>query len=184
VTGNRLADGKVLSDISFFDLSENEHKTLIIRLRKNLSDNRDRGTVDLESILSLLDKSKRIPDKIGEKGAVIIWIDPEKEPSKHIINDLALLKNELDEWGGEFLLLTDPFQAKTRINSNFISGLPSKTYYGNDNNMESFKKSVNIVPETDIKMPVVLLSDKNGKILYSSTGYQTGIGEQILKNIN
>jgi hypothetical protein len=184
VTGNRMADGKVLSGISFFDLSENEHKTLIIRLRKNLSDNRDLGTVDLDSILSLLDKSKSIPDNIGEKGAVIIWIDPEKEPSKHVINDLALLKNELDEWGGEFLLLTDPFQAKTRINSNLISGLPSKTYYGNDNNMESFKKSVNIIPETDIKMPVVLLSDKNGKILFSSTGYKTGIGEQILKNIN
>jgi hypothetical protein len=184
VTGNRLADGKVLSNINFFDLSENEHKTLIIKLRNNFSDNRSHGTVDLESILRLLDKSKSIPDKISEKGAVIIWIDPEKEPSKHIINDLALLKRDLDAWGGDFLFLTDPIQTKTQINTNSINGLPSRTFCGTDAHMESFKKFVNIVPETDIKLPVVLLSDKNGKILFSSTGYKTGIGEQILKNIN
>lgn len=184
VTGNRLADGKVLSNITFFDLSENEHKTLAIKLRKNFSDNRSHGTVDLENILRLLDKSKSIPGKLSEKGAVIIWIDPEKEPSKHIINDLTLLKYELDAWGGEFLFLTDPIQTKTLISSNSINGLPSRTFYGTDNHMESFKKFVKIIPETDIKMPVVLLSDKNGKILFTSIGYKTGIGEQILKNLN
>ena len=34
VTGNRLNDSKILSNISFFDLSENEHRTVEVRIRK------------------------------------------------------------------------------------------------------------------------------------------------------
>jgi transglutaminase-like putative cysteine protease len=39
VTGNRLNDSKILSNISFFDLSGNEHKTIEVKLRKNISEN-------------------------------------------------------------------------------------------------------------------------------------------------
>ena len=43
VTGNRLNDSKILSDISFFDLSENEHKTVEVKIRKDLSENKILG---------------------------------------------------------------------------------------------------------------------------------------------
>ncbi len=33
VTGNRLSDSKILSNISFFELSENEHKTVDVKIR-------------------------------------------------------------------------------------------------------------------------------------------------------
>jgi hypothetical protein len=36
VTGNRLNDSKILSDITFFDLRENEHKTINVRLRRDI----------------------------------------------------------------------------------------------------------------------------------------------------
>ena len=34
VTGNRISDSKILSNISFFDLSENEHKTINVKNQK------------------------------------------------------------------------------------------------------------------------------------------------------
>jgi len=37
VTGNRLSDSKILSNISFFELSENEHKTVDVKIRKKIS---------------------------------------------------------------------------------------------------------------------------------------------------
>jgi len=37
VTGNRINDSKILSSLFFFDLSENQHKTLDIKLRKDTS---------------------------------------------------------------------------------------------------------------------------------------------------
>ncbi len=184
VTGNRLNDGGVLSNLKFFDLYENEHKAVVIKLRKNFSDFRVHGTVNLENILQLFGKSKSGPDKINEKGTVIIWVDPDKEPAKHIFNDLALLKHELDTWGGDFLFLTDLPQNKAGSNTRSFIGLPVNSYFSSDNQMAAYKDYVNITPEPDMRMPVVLLSDKNGKILFSSTGYKIGIGEQILKHIN
>jgi hypothetical protein len=38
VTGNRLIDSRVLSNISFFDLSGNEHKTIEVKIRKDVSE--------------------------------------------------------------------------------------------------------------------------------------------------
>ena len=35
VTGNRFNDSKILSDISFFDLKENQHLTIEVNLRKD-----------------------------------------------------------------------------------------------------------------------------------------------------
>ena len=40
VTGNRLNDSKILSNITFFDLSENEHKTIDVKLRKDIQENK------------------------------------------------------------------------------------------------------------------------------------------------
>ena len=37
VTGNRINDSKILATLSFFELKENEHKAIDIKLRKDVS---------------------------------------------------------------------------------------------------------------------------------------------------
>ncbi len=46
VTGNRINDSKILSNISFFDLAEGEHKTVMVKLRKDLSPSEILGKID------------------------------------------------------------------------------------------------------------------------------------------
>ena len=106
VTGNRLNDSKILSNISFFDLSENEHKTIEVNLRKDISENKIHGRIDLKKIINLFYVTKSPQSCVKDKGVVIIWIESDKEPTKHIFYDLPLLKSELDAWGGNFLFLT------------------------------------------------------------------------------
>ena len=110
---------------------------------------------------------------------MIIWIDPEKEPTKHIFNDLPLLKSELDAWGGKFLFLSD-----TPFNGNDLKGLPANTTFATDSNMEFLKKYVKFNSPAEISSPVVVVSDNDGNIVFSSMGYRIGIGEQILKALN
>ncbi|MGD0756089.1 MAG: hypothetical protein ABR927_13630 [Bacteroidales bacterium] len=45
------------------------------------------------------------------------------------------------------------------------------------------KNSVNLNLPPDLNLPVVVMSDKDGNVLFISTGYRIGIGEQILKYI-
>jgi hypothetical protein len=183
VTGNRLDNSKILSNISFFDLLENEHKTVVVQIRKDVTEKQILGNIDLKKIDSLFHLIKSSESCVNDKGVVIIWIDPEKEPSKHIFNDLALLKNELDVWGGKFIFLMDSIHTGNLFNPENIKGLPVKTSFDIDNKMTAFRKSVKISPPPDFNLPFIVMADKAGNILFTSAGYRIGIGEQILKYI-
>jgi hypothetical protein len=77
VTGNRLNDSKILSNISFFEISENEHKTIEVKIRKDISDNKLLGTINLNKVIDLFDNIKIDPERVTCKGVTILWIDPE-----------------------------------------------------------------------------------------------------------
>ena len=177
VTGNRLSDSKILSNISFFDLSENEHKTIDVKIRKDASEKKILGKIDLKKIYTLSHLNNSSQSCINNKGLVIIWIDPEKEPTKHIFNDLPLLKTELDVWGGKFLFLSD----SNSFNPENVKGLPANSSFGIDNQMSVLKNSLKLNLPPELNLPVVLITDRDGNILFISTGYRIGIGEQILK---
>jgi transglutaminase-like putative cysteine protease len=179
VTGNRLSSSKILSSINFFDLSEGEHKTVQIKIRKDMKGDKILGNIDLNSIISLLDRTKVSLERIKEKGVVLLWIEPDKEPTKHIFNDLPRLKEELDDWGGYFLFFTDPSTNWKGFNNEELNTMPANTLCGCDEKI--LQRSFRFIDSSEIKLPYVVMADKNGNILYFSAGYRIGIGEQILR---
>ncbi len=189
VTGNRLNNSKILSNISFFDLSENEHRTVEVQIRKDVTEKKILGKIDLKKIDSLIHLTKSSESCVNDKGGILIWIDPEKEPTKHIFNELRLLKSEMDAWGGKFLFLetgtgqNQSLQDAKSFNTEKIKGLPANTFISIDNKMTVFRNSIKINPLPDMNLPFVVLADKDGNILFTSAGYRIGIGEQILKYI-
>lgn len=176
VTGNRLSSGKILSNISFFDLSENEHKTLEIVIRKDPAGKKILGLIDLEK-LSQNCRLKNLSQSCTRyNGMVIIWMETGNEPSRHIFNDIQKMKTEFDKWGGSFIFLTP-----AEYNHEAQEDLPVNTTFGIDGEMSSLKTLVKFNPHTDIVSPCVIVTDKNGNIVFASTGYRIGIGEEILK---
>jgi len=183
VTGNRINDSKILSTLSFFELKENEHKAIDIKLRKDLSPVEILGTIDLNIKISLPDKSGITLKSIADKGIVLAWIDPDKEPTKHIFNDLPLLKSELDSWGGYFIFLSNQSEASNNFNLESIKGLPANSLFSVDIDSKILKEITKSDSLSDIHFPFLVLTDKNGNIILKSEGYRIGIGEQILKKI-
>ena len=179
VTGNRLASSRILSELTFFDLAAGEHRSVEVKIRKDLTPQRILGNIDLQIVLKLLDENVTVADRITEKGVVIIWIDPEKEPSRHIFNDLPHLKKELDEWGGYFIFLTDPSAKWEGFSEGQLKTLPFNLLCGHDNPVSN--TAISSLDPTGIRLPFVVLTDKTGNILYSSSGYRIGVGEQILR---
>jgi hypothetical protein len=179
VTGNRLNDSKILSNLSFFEISAGEHKTLEVSVRKDISERKALGQIDIERFSELTGIATLSQSCKKDNGLVIIWIEPEKEPTKHIFNDLPLLKAELDAWGGKFLFLSD-----TLFTGTGLRGFPANTTFAADKNMDFLKKYVRFNSPVEISSPVVVVSDGDGNIVFSSMGYRIGVGEQILKAIN
>ena len=180
VTGNRLSDSKILSNMSFFDLAVNEHKTVDVKIRKDLSEKRILGHIDLNILntLSLFNKSSQACS--NDKGIVLIWIDPEQEPTKHIFNDLPHFKDELDAWGGTILFLTTGTDKDLSYHPEAFTGMPLNTFFGVDKQMNILRNKTKFTTMPEMNMPVIISADKDGNILFISTGYRIGIGEQIL----
>jgi hypothetical protein len=185
VTGNRLNDSRILANLTFFKLSEGEHRSVNIKLRYDKSAPEILGTADLGKILYDITKDKEKSDVIAGKGAVLIWIEPDREPTKHVLNDLPLLKQELDSWPGSFVFLNiSPGDAESLLSSELKAKLPVNSIFSDDNSLEVLKTVMGSSSTTGVSFPLVLMIDGKGEIIYRSEGYQIGIGEQILKQVN
>ena len=183
VTGNRISDNRILSTIKFFDLKENEHKVLNIELKKEISPPVVLGNVNLKTKILLSDKRQISLDTMATKGFVISWIEPDKEPTKHVLNDLPLLKIELDDWGGYFIFLTGQSENDNNFNFKTLKGLPEKSLFGTDSGFEIIRGITGNTTYSDMHLPYIILVDKNGNIIFRSEGYRIGIGEQLLKKV-
>ena len=137
------------------------------------------GNIDVKKITSLFGLSDAALSRIKEKGVVVLWAEPDKEPTKHIFNDLIHLKQELDEWGGYFLVLTDPDASWSGFSSMELKSMPANILFAHDNII--LTGVFNSSAACEIGLPYVVMADKSGKVLYSSSGYRIGIGEQILR---
>jgi transglutaminase-like putative cysteine protease len=182
VTGNRISDSKILSDITFFSLNEGERKQINIKLRNAPKSKEVLGFLDINKVVAGFENSDKILARIKDKGAAIFWIDPEKEPTKHIFNDLPKLKSEFDSWGGYFIMLNGKSSAAIANINEIMKGLPSNTIFGSDSDLAILGSSVDLKTLPDDKFPYVAVVDNKGNILFRSVGYRIGIGEQILKN--
>ena len=183
VTGNRISDSKILTNLMFFHLKENEHRDLIIKLRKHDQEKVILGKLDPLNTASLFGENKDLLPEIKKRGVVIIWIDPDREPTRHIFKDLPLLKAELDAWGGYFLFLHGKPFPEGSSHPSALKGLPANSLFGNDIELEFLSRTMDIKTPADESLPFVLVSDRNGNIVFTSAGYRIGIGEQILKYV-
>jgi len=181
VTGNRTDELTVLSSVRFFDLEAGERKTVKIELRKQIKPALVMGKIDLDQAFEH-DSIKRNLAAYADTGLIIIWIDNDKEPSKHILNDIPLVRKEFDELGCQLIFLSAPFLKSASYKPELVKGLPGKSLFGFDEDL-SILKSVYGRSPTEIQMPFVLYTDNHGNIYYKSEGYRIGIGEQILKSI-
>ena len=68
VSGNRLGNSKILSNISFFELLENEHRTVVVQIRKDVTEKKVLGNIDLKMIDSLFHLTKSSESCVNDKG--------------------------------------------------------------------------------------------------------------------
>jgi len=179
-TGNRDENGNVFSSIEFFTLAPGEEKLLDVTPRSIPETGITSGRADLSGKLPAFSGDSLDLSLLVNKGVVFIWLEPGKEPTRHLLNDLPLLRDEFDAWGGCFIFLTDP--AMTAFDPGDIDGMPENSVYAKDNKL-SFMKSILGESVTERPLPVVICCEPDGDITFSSEGYRIGTGEQILKKL-
>ena len=169
-TGNRYPDGAVRSRLEFFEVKAGEKVTKEIIILPLLVRTDELAVLDKN--LELFDGIE-LWDYAGDAGMLYVNLGEYSEPSKHLIVELRQLQKEMKQWGGMTFMVGPA-----------TIGMPS---WGLANTDFAYRKGlleqriVEAAKIDNVEYPLVALIDKDGRILYHSTGYKIGVVEQVLK---
>ena len=107
-----------------------------------------------------------------------------KEPTNHALHDIAKMKKQLDQWGRPFVLLfTSEEEAEAfRQHQSEFPNLPKNTIYGIDKDGSILRQLVAQLRLPDAShLPVFIIADTFDRIVFASSGYTIGLGEQLVK---
>jgi len=185
VTGTRLEDGSVLSQMTFFTIEKGKLTTVPVELRQQSGEMKPSGKLNLDQLnLEKDGKSVSLSSLVTGKYLVLVVLDPDKEPSKHILNDLGPYDDHFNKWGGPFIFA---MAAEKAAQAGVLKAyqLPAKMEVGIDPN-GNILNAISAIYGAGLKdkLPLVLLCDATGKVYLFSSGYKIGIGEQLLKVIS
>lgn len=187
VTGNRLEDGSVLSEMSFFTIEKGKLVILPVELRKQSGELKSSGKLNFDT-LNLQNtsdgKTVSLSSVVAAKYAVLVVLDPDKEPSKHILNDLGPYVDHFNKWGGQFVFAM-PAEKAGMAGVLKTYQLPARMESGVDPD-DQILNAVSGIYGAGLKdkLPLVLFCDATGNIYLFSSGYKIGVGEQLLKIIS
>lgn len=186
IVGSRANDGSVTVETKYFTLNEGETKALDIVLPKTEGRIQVQGIVDMNSRITLANGTETsLKDIANGKGIIICFADPDKEPTKHVLQDIPNQQAELNEWGGGILFIVPDDKVSKAFDASVFKNLPNQSVWGVDNNRGLLNATTNALQiEFSNNFPLTIYLSDIGGILYSSEGYQIGIPENILKTIN
>ena len=180
VTGTRLPDGTVMAMLKFFKLVPDQKMNLSITLRKAKAEHKIIGKINPDN--SFIDvktnKTVTINDINNKKNTILLWVEVDKEPTRHAVIDIAKLKANFDKWDGNFAAI---FNKNVQPDITKLNGLPQQTAYFIDKNdvLKEIEKSTN--QKLSNNLPVFVVLNEKGEIIYLSNGYKIGAGEMLLK---
>jgi len=183
VTGLRNNDGAVNTHIQFFSLGAREPKKIQLQFLQTEEQPKSLGTMPLTGTFqnSANKKTDKLEDYSSNKGIIIGWLDPDREPTKHTLSDFRQLKEAFEKWNGGILFLLPKEKSSEHFDKKSFTGLPSQSVFGIDKDrfLSLAEKNLNVAFNENY--PVFLVIDKNGNILDYSSGYKIGRGEQLVK---
>ena len=188
VTGNRKPDGSVLSSLTFFDVPVGKTVDVNVKVRESFARLEPWGTADLKAFQfdRYNSAEKLAASKVAvPNGAIFVWIDPDMEPSKHVMADIPAVASLLEKWNGGLVFLLQKESLSKSFNPDNFRNLPSQHSYAYDNNGK-FIKEISKLKGHNLhnNIPVIVISDAKGNLLYFSEGYKIGIGEQLAKEVS
>lgn len=172
-SGNRLADGSVLAHVELFNLPAGQTVEMPVMLRSDENGLSVIGSMDPEqkflpegsdseaSLLSISGRDWFMVCVMGKNG---------DEPSVHCIGQLSEMAPEINAWGKKVFVLG---QARPEGLENAVFGVDT------DGKIAGMIR--NGMENKEALLPLVIIGDSFGRIVYFSQGYNTSMGQQLSK---
>ena len=174
-TGNRYPDGEVLNRLEFFTVAPGEKVTKEIVIRP-LVEKVAQSEIPLPAATEVME-GVSLTDYADGTGAILAFMGPHREPAKHLVKEMLQHKDEFQRWGGmTYCTTTDPDNTDLRQLRN-IDIVP--LHSGERDRLELTVAEA--LGGGEYEYPLVVFINKDGNIVFHTTGYKIGLAELLLK---
>jgi hypothetical protein len=131
---------------------------------------------------------------VGRGHYALALLEPGKEPTNHVLRDLAAAREKLEAWGRPIVLLCSNETAMHRLQVEMSEGryglLPDTIILGLDTEgavQKGIERGMKVGPSSDTgaptRLPLVILADTFNRVYFLSEGYTIGLGEQLAATV-
>jgi hypothetical protein len=181
-TGIRLKDGTALVRCTYFTVYAGKPTEVTLTFRKAQLDIPVLGSANRNSKFTLSDGTdKTLGELTGKKGTLIAWIEPEREPSKHLIREISELAESFSDIGAPIILVLGDDKWTSSFDPSSYLELPSGTVFIRDSTYDSLQGFTSQLAEREASFPHVYVLDVQDRIRYTESGYKIGIGKEVLQ---
>lgn len=183
-SGNRYSDGTTLSKLVFFNIKAGETTKQALELRALVPRKESYGKIDL-STQAPWNTDATLASEVKDKDFVLAFIDPNREPTRHLFNDIEIIKSQFEKWDGKMVFIvpekkiTDDFDTEK-----LMKKLPKNATLWIDKNsdwMNMFLKTTDTYFRSNY--PLVFIINSKGELTFKTEGYRIGTGELIFKSL-
>lgn len=184
VTGVRLKDGTVRARCTYFEVEEGKETQANITFRSSEEEIPVLGTVNSNVPLSLQDgtatamPNKQLPDT--DRGILAAWIEPEREPTMHLIKELIDLKVELAERNISIVLITGSTGNQMKLRNEQLEKLPRQVHIA-EGDPSSLPELFRTPSAIESGYPHLVVLDEASQIRYASSGYRIGAVREAIQ---
>lgn len=181
-SGIRLKDGTVRVRFTYFTVRAGEQTDVLLTFREAMLDLPVLGTMIRNNPVTLLDgTSKTLGGLIGINGAVVAWIEPEREPTKHLIREISELAEPFAEVGAPIVLVVGNSEWTASFDPSNYPKLPPNTIFTRDSTYSSLPDFIAVPPASEAGFPHLFVLDSADQIRYTASGYKIGTGKEALQ---
>lgn len=181
-TGIRLKDGAVRVRFIYFTVRAGDTTEVVLTYRETMVDIPVLGKLAPGSLLTRLDGSEvALEALLGSEGAIAAWIEPEREPTKHLIRELGELAEPLDKLGLPIVLLIGDTEWNASFDPAAYPKLPVRTLFLRDSSYASLSGFIPNPAAHEAGYPHLFVLDNQDQIRYSASGYKIGTGKEALQ---
>ena len=185
-TGNRRSDGAVLADLVSFQVEAGKLTNIDMLIRPCVEKMEILGVVS--TALSIVPEGKTKPEaiRLPEKGyTAIALIEANKEPTNHLLRDMSGMKDDFENLGVPLYFVFKDADHQAKFNRADFRVFPSVMQWGTDLDGRLLKGLAEGLRLTNTEsLPLIVLLNAKGEVVFVSQGYSVGLGTQIMNIIS